>query len=264
MSALEQPPIARFTVESLDVLVFENRALAGRAAAQAVAREIRQRQFVAGQANLVLAAAPSQNEFLAGLVADKEIDWARVVAFHMDEYLGIEPDHPASFRRYLQEHLFGLVGMESARLRLIPGEETNRPLQTCVAYEDRLLAEPPDIVCAGIGENGHLAFNDPPVADFLDPVLIKVVRLDAACRNQQINDGCFERLGDVPTHAYTLTIPALLRAQIISVVVPGPRKANAVLTTLQGPISEACPATALRRHQGATLYLDAESARLVL
>jgi glucosamine-6-phosphate deaminase len=264
MSVFEQPPIARFTVESLEVLVFENRALAGHAAALAVAREIGQCQRAVDQANLILAAAPSQNEFLAGLVADKEIDWARVVAFHMDEYLGIGPDHPASFRRYLHEHLFGLVGLDNARLRLIPGEETSRPLQTCLAYEDRLLAEPADIVCAGIGENGHLAFNDPPVADFLDPVLVKVVRLDAPCRAQQVSDGSVERLTDVPAHAYTLTMPALLRARVVSVVVPGSRKANAVLTTLQGPISEACPATALRRHPGAKLYLDTDSARLVL
>jgi glucosamine-6-phosphate deaminase len=264
MSVLEPPPIAHFAVDSLDVLVFENRALAGHAAAQAVAREIRQKQDVAGQANLILAAAPSQNEFLAGLVADKDIDWTRVVAFHMDEYLGIGPDHPASFRRYLQERLFGLVGLHSGRLRLIPGEATKRPLQACLAYEDRLLAEPPDIVCAGIGENGHLAFNDPPVADFLDPVLVKVVRLDSACRNQQVSDGCFELLQDVPTHAYTLTIPALLRAPIVSVVVPGPRKANAVLTTLQGPINEGCPASVLRRHPGAKLYLDMDAAKLVL
>jgi glucosamine-6-phosphate deaminase len=264
MSVVEPPPIARFTVDSLDVLVFENRALAGHAAAQAVAREIRQRQHLSGQANIVFAAAPSQNEFLAGLVADKGIDWARIVAFHMDEYLGIQPDHSASFRRYLQEHIFRLVGLDSARLRLIPGEETERPIRTCLTYEDRLLAESPDIVCAGIGENGHLAFNDPHVADFIDPVLVKVVRLDAACRAQQVNDGCFERLGDVPTHAYTLTIPALLRASIVSIVVPGPRKANAVLTTLKGPIGEACPATVLRGHPGAKLYLDADSARLVL
>jgi glucosamine-6-phosphate deaminase len=264
MSVFEPPPIARFTVEGLEVLVFENRALAGHAAAQAIAREIRNRQHSAGQANLVLAAAPSQNEFLAGLVADKAIDWTRVVAFHMDEYLGVGPNHPASFRRYLHEHLFGLVGLESARLRLIAGEASDRPLQTCLAYEDRLLADPPDIVCAGIGENGHLAFNDPPVADFLDPVLVKIVRLDLACRSQQVNDGCFERIADVPTHAYTLTIPALMRAAVVSVVVPGPRKANAVLTALKGPISEACPASALRRHAGAKLYLDADSARLVL
>jgi glucosamine-6-phosphate deaminase len=264
MSICEPPPIARFTVESLEVLVFENRALAGHAAALAVAREIKIRQRAAARASLIFAAAPSQDEFLAGLVADKEIDWSRVVALHMDEYLGINADHPASFRRYLQEHLFRLVGLESDRLRLIPGEQTERPLQTCLAYEEVLLAEPADIVCVGIGENGHLAFNDPPVADFLDPVLVKVVRLDPACRNQQVNDGCFERIADVPTHAYTLTIPALVKAPVVSVVVPGPRKANAVLTTLRGPISEACPATALRRHGGAKLYLDTDSARLVL
>ena len=200
----------RFAVDSLDVLVFETRAQAGRAAAADVARAIAARQQAAGRANVVFAAAPSQDEFLAGLVAHQEIDWARVVAFHMDEYLGLGADHPASFRRYLQEHLFRLVGLGPDRLRLIPGEQADRPLRTCLEYEDLLLAEPTDIVCAGIGENGHLAFNDPPVADFLDPVLVKVVRLDAACRNQQLNDGCFERLEDVPTHAYTLTIPALL------------------------------------------------------
>jgi glucosamine-6-phosphate deaminase len=127
-----------------------------------------------------------------------------------------------------------------------------------------LMAAWPDIVCAGIGENGHLAFNDPPVADFLDPVLVKVVKLDAPCRTQQVNDGCFERIADVPTHAYTLTIPALVSAPFVSVVVPGARKANAVLTTLKGPISESCPASVLRRHPGAKLYLDREAARLVL
>ena len=209
------------------------------------------RQEAAGRANIVFAAAPSQNEFLAELVAQQGIDWTRVVAFHMDEYLGIGADHPLSFRRYLQEHLFRLVGLGPEQLRLIPGERADRPLRTCLEYEDLLLAEPTDIVCAGIGENGHLAFNDPPVADFLDPVLVKVVRLDAACRNQQLNDGGFERLEDVPTHAYTMTIPALLRAPVVSVIVPGPRKANAVLNTLRGPINESCPATALRRHPGA-------------
>src|SRR5262249_38728464 len=115
-----------------------------------------------------------------------------------------------------------------------------------------------------IGENGHLAFNDPPVADFTDPVLVKVIRLDAACRTQQFNDGCFDRIEDVPTHGYTLTIPALLAAPFVSVVVAGPRKAEAILATLRGPISESCPASALRRHAGATLHLDREAARLVL
>ncbi len=264
MGASDPRTIARFSVDSLQVQVYDDRAGAGRAAALAVEQAIRDRQKAAGHANVVFAAAPSQNEFLAGLVASREIDWSGVVGFHMDEYLGLPSDHPASFRRYLQEHLFRLVGLDQGRVRLIPGERCDRPLQICLGYEDRLLAEPTDIVCAGIGENGHLAFNDPPVADFLDPVKVKVVRLDQACRAQQFHDACFDRIEDVPTHAFTLTIPALLAAPHISVVVPGPRKANAVLTTLRGPVSEACPATALRRHPGATLYLDRDAARLVL
>jgi glucosamine-6-phosphate deaminase len=265
MSLLEPPsPIAEWTVDRLRVKVFEDRARMGRAAAADAADAIVRRQSEAGVANVIFAAAPSQDEFLTALLGQAQVDWSRVVGFHMDEYLGLAPDHPASFRRYLHEHIFRLAGLPDDRLRLIPGEQADRPLRTCLDYEDRLRAEPPDVVCAGIGENGHIAFNDPPVADFLDPVLIKVVRLDHACRTQQVNDGCFARLDDVPTHAYTLTVPALLSAPTMAVVVPGPRKADAVFATLNGPIAEHCPATALRNHAGATLYLDRESARLVL
>jgi glucosamine-6-phosphate deaminase len=260
----ESRPVEEFTVDSLRVIVHEDRARMGRAAADEVARAIAARQAVAPRANIVFAAAPSQDEFLAALVAYEGIDWARVHGFHMDEYLGLGPDHPASFRRYLQERLFRLAGLDEPRLRLIPGEEADRPLRTALEYEQKLLDEPTDIVCAGIGENGHLAFNDPPVADFLDPVLVKVIRLDAACRRQQLNDGCFDRLEDVPTHAYTLTLPALMAAPVVSVVVPGPRKAEAVLATIRGPIAESCPSTALRNHPGAVLHLDRESARLIL
>ena len=255
-------PAARFTVDDLRVLVYEDRGQAGKAAAAAVARAIAERQEAAGRANVIFAAAPSQDELLAGLVADGGVDWSRVAGFHMDEYLGLGVDHPASFRRYLQEHLFGLVGLKE--LHLIPGEQTDRPLKACLDYEELLLRNPTDVVCAGIGENGHLAFNDPPVADFDDPVLVKVVKLDQPCREQQVNDGCFDRFEDVPTHAYTLTVPALLRAPVVSVVAVGPRKAEAALAAIRGPISEACPATALRRHPGATLYLDRDSAKLVL
>ncbi|HEV3120601.1 MAG TPA: glucosamine-6-phosphate deaminase [Isosphaeraceae bacterium] len=261
---LEPVPIAEWTVDSLRVLIYDDRSQLGRAAAQGVARAIAKRLDEAERVNIVFAAAPSQHEFLAGLVASSGIDWSRVVGFHMDEYLGVDAAHPASFRRFLQERLFRLVGIGEDQLRLIPGERSERPLVTCLEYEDLLRAEPTDIVCAGIGENGHLAFNDPPVADFLDPVFVKVVRIDAACRNQQLHDGEFDRIEDIPTHGYTLTIPALLAAPVVSVAVPGPRKAEAVLHTLRGPISEACPATALRRHSGAVLYLDRESAKLVL
>jgi glucosamine-6-phosphate deaminase len=265
MPTLAEPhAVAEFTIDSLRVLVYEDRAQVGRAAALSVARAIAARLGAVDRVNIVFAAAPSQNEFIAGLVALPSVDWSRVVGFHMDEYLGVGPEHPYSFRRYLQERLFRLVGLTDDQLRLIPGEQVERPLRTCLEYEDILRAEPTDIVCAGIGENGHLAFNDPPVADFLDPVLVKVIRLDAACRAQQLLDGGFDRIEDIPTHGYTLTIPALLAAPVVSVVVPGPRKAEAVLNTLRAPISEACPATVLRRHRGAVLYLDRDSARLVL
>ena len=257
-------PIAEWTVDRLRVRVFEDRAGMGRAAALEAADAIASRQAEAGDARVVFAAAPSQDEFLAALVASDRIDWSRVNAFHMDEYLGLDADHPASFRRYLLEHLFGLVGLPAERLHLIPGEATEHPLRTCLDYEGLLRAEPLDVVCAGVGENGHLAFNDPPVADFLDPLWIKVVRLDHPCRVQQVNDGCFADLGDVPSHAYTMTVPALLSAGSLAVVVPGPRKADAVQAALQGPISESCPASALRNHDGAVLYLDRESARLVI
>jgi glucosamine-6-phosphate deaminase len=258
-------PILELEVDSLKVRVFEDRSQAGRAAGRDVARAIAERQAAADRANVIFAAAPSQNEVLAALVANTSINWDRVVGFHMDEYLGLTADHPASFRRYLQEHLFRIIGMPPERLRLIPGERVDRILATCLEYEQLLKDEPTDIVCAGIGENGHIAFNDPPVADFHDPVLVKVVRLDHACRVQQVNDAsCFREIDDVPTHAFTLTVPALLRASFLAVVVPGPRKANAVLATLKGPIGEACPATALRNHPGANLYLDRDSARLIL
>ncbi len=263
MSDQEPTLLARFQVDALEVEIHETRAHAGRAAAKGVASAIARTLAQKNQVNIVFAAAPSQDEFLAGLVADATIDWSRATAYHMDEYLGLAADHPASFRRYLNERLFRHKASLGLAARLIPGEKVDRPLFTCADYESLLLQTPPDMICAGIGENGHLAFNDPPVADFLDPVLVKVVRLDAACRLQQVNDGCFEQLADVPTHAYTITIPVFLRAPVISVVAPGPRKAQAVLATLRGPVTEACPATALRGCAGAKLYLDRDSARLV-
>jgi glucosamine-6-phosphate deaminase len=257
-------PIADFRVDALRVVVFEDRAALGRAAADLVARAIAERLAVAGRANVIFAAAPSQDEFLEALALPGTVDWSRVVAFHMDEYLGLGADHPASFRRYLRTHLFDRVGLSGGQLRLIAGEDAKRPLATCLTYESLLNAAPTDIVCAGIGENGHLAFNDPPVADFLDPVKVKPVRLDHACRVQQVHDGCFASIDEVPTHAYTLTIPGLLSAPLVALCVPGPRKAEAVRATLRDPISEACPATVLRRKEGAVLHLDRESAALVI
>ena len=260
----ETPSIAEFTVDRLRVVVHDSRLSLGQGAAREVAKAIAARQAEAGRANLIFAAAPSQDEFLQSLAGPGVVDWSRVFVFQMDAYLGLKADHPASFRRYLREHLFDQVGLQADRIRLIPGEDVKRPLATCLLYESLLLASPTDIVCAGIGENGHLAFNDPPVADFLDPVRVKPVRLDHACRVQQVNDGCFTTIDDVPTHAYTLTIPALLGARVVSLCVTGPRKAEAVRATLRDPIGEGCPSTALRRHAGAVLHLDRESAAKIL
>lgn len=251
-------PVVRRKFDELEVEVYSNRAAMGQAAAAFVAEAMRQRLARADEARMIFAAAPSQNEMLAGLAA-ASVDWSRVRAFHMDEYLGLGPGHTASFRRFLTEKIFAPAGIPADRVHLIPGERTERPLLACLTYEELLRSYPVDILCAGIGENGHLAFNDPPVADFLDPVKIKIVRLDHACRQQQVNDGCFATIDAVPTHAFTLTIPALLAAPAAAIVVPGPLKRAAVKASLFGPIEESMPASILRRQRGARLFLDSDS-----
>ena len=256
--------IHEFEVDRLRVRVFEDRARLGHAAAAHVTDAIATATKGPNDVRVVFAAAPSQDEFLAGLVAARGLAWARVRAYQLDEYHGLEPDHPAGFRRYLREHLFRLIGIPEDRLHLIPGERVIEPIAVCLDYDRLVNAEPPDLICLGIGENGHLAFNDPPTADFRDPVGVKVVRLADLCREQQVRDGGFAAVEDVPTHAYTLTIPALMAAVRVSAVVPGPRKAEAVQAALEGPIAESCPASILRRHPDAVLFLDRDSARLVL
>ena len=257
MTAAE--PLVRRTFDSLQVEVWPDRPSMGRAAAAFVAQAMREHAQKHDETRMIFAAAPSQNEMLESLVGTAGLEWSRVRGFHMDEYLGLAGDHPASFRNFLNHKIFQRVGILPEKLHLVPGERTERPMMACLAYEELLRAYPVDILCAGIGENGHLAFNDPPVADFLDPVLIKIVRLDPACRQQQVNDGCFARIEDVPTHAFTLTVPALMAAPTACIVVPGPLKRAAVKGALFGPIDEQNPATALRRHAGARLFLDKDS-----
>jgi glucosamine-6-phosphate deaminase len=234
----------------MQVKVYDSRLAMGIAAAEAVAARIV--ELLAGQAvvNMVFAAAPSQDEFLSALRV-LQVDWERVNAFHMDEYLGLPADAPQGFGNFLRERLFSFVAFREI---FFMGEHAPE------RYAALLEAYPTDIVCLGIGENTHLAFNDPHVARFDDPVLVKVVELDADCRQQQVNDGCFAAIGLVPTHAVTMTIPALMRARAAFVIVPGPRKAEAVRHTLDEEISERYPATILRRHGDATLFLDQDSA----
>jgi glucosamine-6-phosphate deaminase len=227
----------------------------GRAAAADIAAAMRRRIAAAGSARMVFAAAPSQSEMLAALLDEPSLDWGRVTAFHMDEYIGIDADAPQAFGNWLDHYLFGKARFGAVH-RIFPG---SAPGEAAARYA-RLLDEAPiDIVCLGIGVNGHIAFNDPPVADFDDPEDVKIVELDAVCRRQQVDDGCFADLADVPTHALTLTIPRLLRAAELFCVVPGPLKRAAVAATLQGPISTACPASILRRHPACTLHIDREA-----
>ena len=238
------------------VRVYPTRALMGQAAAHDIAEALRTRLSAQRAVRAVFAAAPSQDEMLAALATAPGIDWTRVTAMHMDEYAGIGEAAPQRFGNYLVDRLFGLV--HPGRVELISPRGDAGP--TAERY-GRMLAEAPvDIVCAGIGENGHLAFNDPGIADFADANLVKVVALDERSRQQQVNDGCFTTLPQVPTHAITLTIPALMSASEIFCVVPGPSKVAAVSEALFGPVSTACPASILRDHPRSTLYLDADSA----
>ena len=206
--------------------------------------------------NVVFAAAPSQNEFLETLSSAPGVDWSRVTAMHVDEHVGLADDAPQCFGNYLRQHIFDLV--EPGQVHFLDG--TAADLQKEVERYSALLRDNPvDVVCAGIGENGHLAFNDPGVADFLDTAWVKIVELDRVCRQQQVNDGCFVSIDDVPSHALTLTIPALMAARWIYCMVPGHTKAEAVRLTLGSEISDQVPATALRVHPRAVLYVDIES-----
>ena len=250
-------PVRKFTSEKLKVEVYPDRGALGRAAAEQVAAKMREMLDKQERVSMVFAAAPSQNEFLAALRKTEDIDWQRVAAFHMDEYVGLRDNAPQSFRKFLKDHLFDIV--QPGLIHYLNGDAPD-PEEECQRYAELLAEHPPMIVCAGIGENGHLAFNDPHIADFEDPLLVKVVALDLASRQQQVNDGCFENLDEVPTHALTVTIPALTNARFLSVVVPGAAKAAAVAATLHAPISPACPATVLRRHPGAVLRMDGDAA----
>ncbi|HLI92494.1 MAG TPA: glucosamine-6-phosphate deaminase [Puia sp.] len=239
----------------MTVRKFDSREGMGQAAAEAIAAAVgavlRGKEVV----RIVFAAAPSQKEVLRAL-AESEMAWGRVIAFHMDEYLGLEPGAPQGFGNFLRDRLFSKVPLK--QVHYLNGQAAD-PLEECRRYARLLEQHPPDIVVLGIGENSHLAFNDPHAALFDDPLTVKVVELDANCRRQQVNDGCFATIEEVPTHALTLTIPALMQAGSVFGIVPGKRKAAAVWHTLHSEICERYPSTILRRHPNVALYLDEDS-----
>ena len=250
-------PAFETKIEELLVSVYETNEEMGRAAAAEAAEVIRQAVAEKGTANVIFATGNSQLTFLAALRERPEIEWSKVNVFHMDEYVGIDPQHPASFPNFLQRHLLDYVKPRAFYPVRAPAENTEA---ACREYEELLRAHPADLCAMGIGENGHIAFNDPPFADFDDPVWVKVVRLDERSRLQQVGEGHFGSLEEVPTHAVTLTIPALLSAKRVLCIVPEARKAEAVHRTLKGPITEECPASILRRASHAHLLLDRDSA----
>ncbi|WEX08764.1 6-phosphogluconolactonase [Chelativorans sp. AA-79] len=234
---------------------YRDREKMGAAAAAAVAAALAERLHHQDHVRMVFAAAPSQSSMLEQLCAAEGVDWRRVSAFHMDEFIGLAPEAPQRFANWLDRHLFGKVPFKAVH-KLAPEPD---PEEEALRYA-RLLDEAPiDFVCLGIGVNGHIAFNDPPVADFDDPRDVKVIELDEICRRQQIDDQGFASMEEVPPSAITLTIPRLLRADRLFCIVPGAHKRDAVRGALRGPVTTACPASILRRHPDCTLFLDKEA-----
>lgn len=251
----------QWKVDKLSVEVYDNRTRMGISAAEQVSRKIKNIIAKKGSVNMTFAAAPSQDEFLAKLCNTSELDWSKVTAFHLDEYIGLPEGAPQSFRRFLDDNVFNKV--HPGKVHYLNGNAENLK-DECDRYSRFLKAYPLDIACIGIGENGHIAFNDPHVADFQDPYWVKIVDLDEKCRQQQVNDGCFPSIQDVPLNALTLTIPAIMSARHIYCIVPGATKQEAVRNTLKGPIDTSCPASILRKHDAAVLVLDEQSAKNLL
>lgn len=253
-------PVKHFNVDSLPVKIFANRADLAQFAASEVHGFLRDVIAKKGSAAAILATGNSQIDFLQRLVAMPGIDWKKVTLFHMDEYLGISATDKASFRKYLRERVETLV--KPGAFHYIEGDAP-LPLDEIERYTNLLNAQPIDLCCMGVGENGHIAFNDPPVANFRDRHLLKLVQLDDACKMQQVREGHFPSIEAVPPYAYTLTIPALFKAGKVICIAPETRKAKAIREMLRGEISTACPASALRTQSQAVLLLDTESALLL-
>jgi glucosamine-6-phosphate deaminase len=238
--------------------VFDNKDSLAEAASRHAKASLEDAIVNRGEARLIAATGASQFEFLEALTALSDIDWSRVEMFHLDEYVGLPLDHPASFRKYLLERLITKTGIE--RYHLLGGEKNVDEVIRNVSAEIR--KTPIDIAFVGIGENGHLAFNDPP-ADFETEEPYIVVNLDEACRQQQVGEGWFPSLADVPSQAISMSIKQILKAREIICIAPDARKAKAVKACFEGPVSPEAPASILRTHPQTTVYLDRQSAGML-
>lgn len=252
------PAVKCFQVDKLSVRLYHQETELTQDVAEIAHDYLRNILAHQSQAAVILATGNSQIKFLEALIALGGIDWSRIVFFHLDEYLGIEASHSASFRRYLQQRVEKRVN--PAAFHYIEGD-TMQPLAECDRYTQLLQAQPIDLCCLGVGENGHLAFNEPSVADFNDSRQIKLVKLELATRQQQVNEGHFPNVEAVPQYAFTLTISPICGAKKILCLAPHKRKAAIVKKMLRSPISKDCPASILRSQVQATLFLDADSAR---
>ncbi|MEM7445869.1 MAG: glucosamine-6-phosphate deaminase [Pseudomonadota bacterium] len=250
-----QAPLATQPFGASTAITYPSRRVMANAASDDVGVALRDCLAKKQVARVVLAAAPSQAEMLAELAIFQDIDWSRVTLFHMDEFIGLSPDARQRFAAWLDAHFFSKVPQATA-LRIVPEPD---PEAEAKRYASLLKEDEIDLVCLGIGVNGHIAFNDPPVADFDDPLDVKVVELDRTCRLQQVDDQGFRTIDEVPTHAVTLTVPRLLRAKRLFCCVPGSHKVEAVRNSLDGPITTEWPASILRTHPDCTLYLDKDS-----
>ena len=253
-------PGATTNKTGLAIEIHSDRAKMGAAAAARASLVLRAAISEKGSARIILASSPSQNEFLASLTCAPEIDWSRVTIFHMDEFVGMPSFHQASFRKYQIEHVLSRI--RSAAFHGLRGEDQD-PFAECRRYSYLLSEAPIDLACMGIGENAHITFSDLPDANFEDLRAIRVVQLDGRSRQQQVNNGCFPDIASVPAQAITLTYPTLMAAKAVIGIVPGAHKARAVKATLNVPVSPSCPATILRSHPNAILYLDEDSASLL-
>lgn len=252
--------VDRFRVGNLNVYVYESRPALGAAAATAVASEIQSQIGRQGYAVGIFASAPSQNEFLSELIKTSNIDWSRLSAFHLDEYLGMDDRASQSFRRFLIDRLVDKVPIR--QFNGLRGEAEDASAE-CIRYAKLLAENPPGLAILGIGENGHLAFIDPPFCNFNDPEAVKIVELDEVCREQQVHDGAFGKIDDVPRQALSLTIPTIMARPKLFAIVPGAAKRQAIKDTLEGPIATSCPASILRTHNDAHLFIDRDSASLL-
>ncbi|PSV24730.1 glucosamine-6-phosphate deaminase [Photobacterium kishitanii] len=242
--------------DQLSYQVYSTRQAMGKAAANYTEQLLIKLQHEQDSVRIIFASAPSQNEFLAHLKASTKIDWSKVTAFHMDEYIGLPTGAEQAFNHFIKNSLLDEVKPSAAHFINIDAQDS---VQECQRYAALLQQAPIDLVCLGVGENGHIAFNDPWVADFNDKAIVKKVQLDTQCRQQQVNDGCFAALDNVPQYALTLTIPTLVNAKHMVCIVPAATKREAITAMINGEISEDLPASILRKHQSAALFLDNES-----